>query len=183
MQVPRALVSGSTASIVSTVALGLCGSHDEGSVAGPINGPSQWLWGESEAYTRQLTWRHTATGYAIHHAMSILWAITYEQLQNRPTQRGDEPSMMKTCANAALVATLACAADYVIAPRRLRPGFRKHLSSRSIFLVYTSFGIGLALGSLLLKASHCRVGCVHDGEIRRHGTVVSRSSGPVSLTR
>lgn len=151
MQIPRALVSGSAASIVSTAALGLCGAHEEGSAAGPINGPSQWLWGQSEAHTRRLTWRHTATGYAIHHAMSILWAITYEHLQDRSAQGRAAPSLMATCGNAALVGTLAYVVDYGVAPRRLRPGFRKHLGSRSIFLAYAGFGVGLALGSLIVQ--------------------------------
>src|SRR5688500_15660649 len=127
MQASRALVSGSLASVASTVALGIGGAREEDSVAGPINGPSQWLWGEQEAYTREATWRHTATGYAIHHAMSVLWANAYEQLQCRSIP----PSIAATCAHAALVATLAYVVDYGVAPRRLRPGFKKHLSARS----------------------------------------------------
>lgn len=149
MHIPRALISGSSASVVSTLALGLCGTREEGSAAGPINGPSQWLWGESEAYTCELTWRHTATGYAIHHAMSLLWASAYEQLQDEADQRTGGTTLLRTCGNAALIATLAYKTDYGIAPRRLRPGFRKHLGPRSILLVYAGFGLGLALASVL----------------------------------
>src|SRR5690349_15679311 len=125
MHLPRAVISGSSASIASTLALGLCPAREEGSAAGPVNRPSQWLWRESEAYTRDLTWRHTATGYAIHHAMSVLWAIVFEQLQGQAIKRDRAPTILRTCVNAALVATLAYHTDYGIAPWRLRPGFKK----------------------------------------------------------
>ncbi len=140
-----ALHSGSSASLASTLALGICGYCESGSAAGPINGPSQWLWGEAEAYTKQTTWRHTASGYAIHHAMSVLWATLYERMQRQT----EAPSPMRTCANAAVTTTLAYVVDYGIAPRRLRPGFKKHLGSQSIFAVYAAFGVGLVLSSLL----------------------------------
>ena len=149
MHIPRTLISGSSASIVSTLVLGLCGAREEGAAAGPLNGPSQWLWGESEAYTQELTWRHTATGYAIHHAMSLLWASAYEQLQDQAAEQSGALRLLRTCGNAALIATLAYRTDYGIAPRRLRPGFKKHLGSRSILLVYAGFGFGLALASVL----------------------------------
>lgn len=70
-----AVVSGSAASLASAAALMACSAAHEGSVAGGLNGPSQWLWGESEAYTREATLRHTAAGYAIHHAGLAIAAI------------------------------------------------------------------------------------------------------------
>jgi hypothetical protein len=105
------------------------------------------LWGQAEAYTKELTWRHTATGYLIHHAMSVLWANVYEELQARSQSR----SASSTLANAAIVATLGYVVDYGVAPRRLRPGFKKHLGPASIFCVYASFGAGLALASLFAR--------------------------------
>lgn len=133
------------ASATSTLALGLCGKWESGYAAGPINGPSQWVWGEREAYTKAMTWRHTATGFVIHHAMSVLWANAYEELESR----SQHPSLLSTCSNAAVIATLAYVVDYGVAPRRLRPGFKKHLGAASILIVYASFGAGLALASLL----------------------------------
>lgn len=73
-----AVVSGSAASLASAATLMACSKLHEGSVAGGLNGPSQWLWGESEAYTREATLRHTAAGYVIHHATSIFWAVLHE---------------------------------------------------------------------------------------------------------
>jgi hypothetical protein len=140
-----ACLSGSAASLTSTIALAVCGKRENGSAAGPINGPSQWLWGEAEAYTSQPTWRHTAAGYVIHHAMSVLWAATYESLG----RSGERVSATRICAQAAFVTSLAYCVDYHLAPRRLRPGFKKHLGPRSIFSVYAAFAAGLALSSLL----------------------------------
>lgn len=134
------------------MALGICGKLEAGSVSGPINGPSQWLWGEAEAYRRSPTWRHTACGYGIHHAMSVLWATLYESLHR--SEEGVKPA--RICAEAAVVGALAYCVDYHVAPRRLRPGFKKHLGPRSIFAVYAAFGAGLALTTLLKQRSRAR---------------------------
>lgn len=95
---------------------------------------------------REVTWRHTAVGYLIHHAMSIMWATLYERLFG---SRRHEKTDLRICAEAATLAALAFVVDYGCAPRRLRPGFRKHLARRSIFVVYASFAVGVALASLL----------------------------------
>ena len=152
---PTALHSGSVASVTSTLALGICGQLESGSAAGPINGPSQWLWGEAEAYSKEPTWRHTATGYLIHHAMSVLWANVYEELQSRSRMH----SASSTCTNAAIVSTLGYVVDYGVAPKRLRPGFKKHLGPASIFCVYASFGVGLALATWLSSRTNERHRC------------------------
>jgi hypothetical protein len=148
-----ACLSGSAASLTSTIALAVCGKRENGSAAGPINGPSQWLWGEAEAYTSQPTWRHTAAGYVIHHAMSVLWAATYESLE----RSRERVSPARICAQAAFVTSLAYCVDYHLAPRRLRPGFKKHLGPRSIFSVYAAFAAGLALSSLLRSRERASV--------------------------
>lgn len=136
-----ACLSGSVANLASTLALAACGEAEEGSASGPINGPSQWLWGEHEAYTKETTWRHTATGYGIHHAMSILWASLYESVCRSPEPK----SIPRIVGEAAGVGALAYVVDYHVAPSRLRPGFKKHLGPRSIFVVYAAFAAGLAL--------------------------------------
>lgn len=140
----HACVSGSAASVASTVALAVCGEAEDGSAAGPINGPSQWLWGREEAYTKQATWRHTATGYVIHHAMSILWATLYE----RACRSEERKSVARICVEAASVTSLAYFIDYRVAPPRLRPGFKKHLGPGSLLTVYLAFAAGLALTSI-----------------------------------
>src|SRR5215217_386600 len=83
----RALFSGTSASISSAVALSICSRIDEGSYVGGLNGPSQWLWGEAEAYTREASVRHTVVGYAIHHLTSVFWATVYERIFGARDQR------------------------------------------------------------------------------------------------
>jgi hypothetical protein len=150
--VTDAVVSGSIASVLSAAALSYCSKHDEGSVAGGLNGPSQWLWGEQEAYSREATLRHTAAGYTIHHATSIVWALIYEHAFGRARQRDPKRvTNLQAVSEAAVIATAAYLADYKIAPKRLQPGFDKHMSGRSMFAVYVAFGAGLAIATLLRR--------------------------------
>lgn len=53
------------------------------------------------------------------------------------------PSARHIVGAAAAVATLANIVDYKFTPKRLTPGFEKHLSRGSLALVYTAFGLGL----------------------------------------
>ena len=46
---------------------------------------------------------------------------------------------------------LANVVDYQLVPKRLQPGFDKHVSRKSLFAVYAAFGLGLAIGSCLLE--------------------------------
>jgi hypothetical protein len=145
--VRAALISGSVASVLSTVVLSLLSKMEEGSGAGAINAPSQWLWGEREGYTKSPTARHTATGYLIHHMSSLWWATLYEGL----IVRGRKRSAARVCAGAAAITAVAYLVDYHVVPRRLRPGFRKHLSPGAILAAYTSFAVGLALAGVVRR--------------------------------
>lgn len=139
-----ACVSGSFASVISTIALAVCGKLEEGSAAGPNNGPSQWIWGEEEAYTRQATLRHTAVGYAVHHFTSVGWATAHEYAFGR-SRAPKKP--LRHWVEAAATAATAYVVDYHFTPSRFRPGFKKHLGPASIVAVYAAFALGLALGS------------------------------------
>lgn len=149
----RSVLSGSCASVSSVIALGMRGHAEEGSAVGPLNGPSQWLWGEDEARTRDLTVRHTAVGYAIHHLSANWWAVLYEMVSG---DRGTQKSTARILAEAAGVTTFAFAVDYGLTPRRLQPGFEKHVKPSSIALGYAAFAIGLAASTLLRRAAQRR---------------------------
>jgi hypothetical protein len=142
----RALSSGASASVASAVALSICSRIDEGSYAGGLNGPSQWLWGEREAYTRQASVRHTVVGYGIHHLTSVFWAILYERMFGEPT-RCKTP--LRRYAEAVASSAGAYVVDYHLTPRRLRPGFEKHVRTPSMFVVYGAFALGLATASIV----------------------------------
>lgn len=141
-----ALTSGTSASVTSALVLSLCSKLEENSAAGALNGPSQWIWGEGEAYTRRATLKHTVVGYTIHHVTSVFWAVWYEHLFGRSRDRDlVAVSPLQIAAEAAVTASVAYFVDYHVAPKRLRPGFKKHLGAVSIFASYAAFALGLAV--------------------------------------
>jgi hypothetical protein len=138
----RALVSGSAASVLSSVALAACGKIERGTPFGPQNGPSQWLWGERAAYRRDATLRYTAVGYGIHHMSALGWATLHEKHVARLVRDKPFPARLAAAGLTALVANVV---DFQLTPRRLKPGFEKQLSRKSLFVVYAAFALGLAL--------------------------------------
>lgn len=138
-------VSGSVASIVSTAALGSRGEQENGTPYAPTNAISHWFWGDRAARQDEPSARYTGLGYAIHHASSTLWAVLYEKWFGDRAEHGE---ILPAIAGGAAVAALACFVDYNLTPQRLQPGFEKRLSRPSLFLVYATFGAGLALRGL-----------------------------------
>jgi hypothetical protein len=136
-------VSGSAASVLSSVALALCGKRERSHPAAPTNATSHWVWGD-EAFRRDRpSVRYTLIGYGIHHAASIFWATLYE----RALAAVGAPSPAMKWGAVGAVAALAYFVDFRLTPRRLTPGFEKRLSRRSIIVVYSAFAAGLALGN------------------------------------
>jgi len=142
------LIAGTFASLASTVALMLCGRREAGSAVAPTNSTSHWLWGDQALQVYRPTLRHTALGYATHHASAIFWAVLYAWLhaERRPPQ-----SVPAALASAGAATAVACTIDYTITPRRLTPGFEHHLSKGSMAVVYGLFAVGLAAGCLLAQ--------------------------------
>jgi hypothetical protein len=157
-----ALASGSAASIASAIVLSICSAIEEDAPAGALNGPSQWLWGESEAFTRRATLKHTAVGYLIHHASSIFWAFLHERAFG-----GAAKSATRHCIEAAATTATAYVIDYRLTPRRLRPGFRKHLGPLSMFAVYAAFAAGLAAAAIVRQPDGAPGHGRHAGALRR----------------
>ncbi|MDM5180679.1 hypothetical protein PO883_26200 [Massilia sp. DJPM01] len=144
----RGLVSGTSASLLSTAALAALGEATDGSGFGPTNAISHWLWGDKATRRDGASLRYTLTGYVIHHASSTFWAVLFERLLGRQL---DNKGPLATLQAAAATSAVACFVDYQITPERLRPGFEKRLSRPSLALVYGAFGLGLAAGALLLR--------------------------------
>ncbi len=142
----EAIVAGTIASLLSTAVLAVCGRIERRDAVGPTNAPSQWLWGEGAAYETRATLRHTLVGYVIHHLMSIFWALVH---QGAFGGRAATRTLPHALATGAISAGLANFVDYRLTPRRLRPGFEKHLSRWSLFAAYAAFGLGLALPALM----------------------------------
>ena len=140
----RGVLSGTCASILSTLALAARGRSENGSALAPINAVSHWYWGDHATQQDRPSFKYTVPGYLTHHATSIFWSVLFEKtfggkLRGRPAQ---------TVAASAATAAIACFVDYQMTPRRLTPGFEHRLSKASLFLVYTLFGAGLAITEL-----------------------------------
>jgi hypothetical protein len=149
----NALVSGTVASITSTVALSMLGKAELDRSAAPLNGPSQWIWGRHAPYQNRFSFRYTVVGYLIHHAASVFWAIWYEKLRQRLPPAD---TAIAVVAPAAIITTAAYAVDFHLTPQRLTPGFEHRLSNRSLLTVYGAFALGLAATALLGRYSKSR---------------------------
>ncbi|AKJ27847.1 hypothetical protein [Caldimonas brevitalea] len=144
----RAALTGSVASVVSGVALALCGRAEGEAPLAPVNAPSHWVWGDEALRHDGASARYTATGYLIHHLSSVWWAAAYERWA--PSRRSPTASSAVALRDAAAVAALAAWVDLRVAPRRFTPGFERRLSAPSLWLVYGSFAAGLLLAAKLM---------------------------------
>lgn len=144
----RGLVSGATASLLSTAALAALGKAGASSSFGPTNAISHWIWGDKAARRDAPSLRYTLTGYLIHHASATFWAVLFERLMG---ERLDKKDPLATLGAATAASAVACFADYQLTPERLHPGYEKRLSRPSLALVYGAFGLGLAAGALLIR--------------------------------
>jgi hypothetical protein len=146
-----ALQSGSVASLLSTAAVTWRSAVERRRAAAGTNATSQWLWGRRARLHLRADLGHTATGYAIHHAASVFWALAFEAWRR---DRREAPA--RTLGRACAISALACFVDYRLTPTRLTPGFEAHLSRRSMLLVYAAFAAGLAAPALARAARERR---------------------------
>jgi hypothetical protein len=144
----RGLIGGAASSIVSTAALALLGRSESGSAYAPTNAVSHWIWGDEAAEHDGFSLKYTVTGYLIHHASATFWSVLFEKLAGEKLDRKD---MRVTLAASAATSAIACFADYKLTPQRLKPGYEKHLSKKSLAGVYAAFAVGLALGAIALR--------------------------------
>jgi hypothetical protein len=150
----QALVSGTLASALSTAVLAWQGQHRFRKPAAPTNATSHWLWGDEDAYlASEPSLRHTAVGYATHHASAVMWALFYE----RWLGANENPSIGEIVRDAAGMTAIAAFVDYQLTPPRLRPGFETHLTRGALVGVFAAFGLGLAAGALLNRQHERRL--------------------------
>lgn len=142
----RAMVSGTLASVLSTSVLALLGKRRMGKPFAPTNATSHWLWGNDEAFNAlDPSLRHTAVGYATHHASAIMWALFYHRWLD--AERDRTPATIVR--DAALMSAIAAFVDYRLTPKRLTPGFEAHLSRANMVGVFAAVAAGLAAGAFL----------------------------------
>lgn len=140
-----ALVSGTIASLASSVALSLLAKVEGKAAARPINATSHWLHGGAAAKVRGVDAEHTATGYLTHHGACVMWAsIMQAVLAGRKNVSPSEIAL-----TAAGVSALAAAVDYGITPKRFTPGWEDVLTKKSMAAAYAAMAAGLAVGGIL----------------------------------
>lgn len=141
-----ALVSGSYASIASTLAL-IVAARQEGKTAlQPLNATSHWLNGDTAATVVGLDGRHTGVGYATNHAASMFWAVFFEAwLAWRYKERTAGPAAMLR--DAVVMSAVAAAVDYGPTPKRFTPGWELVLSKKGMAAAYGGLALGLAVGA------------------------------------
>jgi len=142
------LVTGSIASVASTIVLALAGRRENGHAAAPVNAVSHWFWDRESLDVDEPTARHTLTGYLVHHGASVFWGTLHARAWGLH-ERNKRP--LPAVAGCVAASAVACFVDYNLTPRRLTPGFEHRLSRRSMALVYAGFGAGLLLGTQLLR--------------------------------
>ncbi len=143
----RVLTAGTLASVLSGLVLAWRGRGDTGSAVAAVNAPSHWIWGHEALRRNDATARHTLLGALVHQASSLFWAFFYDTLQ-RLRRR---PTPASALVDAAAITTLAAVVDLKVVPERLTPGFERRLSNRSLWWVYLSFGVGLAVGGWFMQ--------------------------------
>ena len=142
------LVTGSVAGVVSGLALCFLGRRENGSLFAPINAVSHWLWRDRAFRKNGFSLRYTVPGYLIHHAMSVFWGSVHAGVFRCEHDAG-RPA--RALAKGAATAAVACIVDYQMTPQRLTPGFERRLSPGALGGVYLAFGVGLAIGCMLVS--------------------------------
>jgi hypothetical protein len=141
------IVTGSVASVVSTVALGALAKIEGKSSFQPTNSTSHWLHGDAAGGHEGADLIHTAVGLATHHASALFWALPFEAwLASRPPR-----SSVELLRDAAVMSAIAGVVDYGIMPKRLTPGWELTLSKGSVVGAFASLAIGLAAGAMVSK--------------------------------
>lgn len=138
------LVAGSLASLLSGAVLAWAGRRQNASAAAPLNAVSHWYWGDAALQRDSADLRHTATGYATHHASAVFWAGLFAlACRQQPALRRGPGALLGSAATSAV----ACFVDFQLTPKRFTPGFEHRLSKPALAGVYTAFALGLALGT------------------------------------
>ena len=140
-----ALVSGTVASLTSTVALAVVARMEGRSALQPLNATSHWLHGPQAAAFQGADLKRTGTGYATHHAATIFWALFFA----RWVALDGTVKVLPLARDAVLMAAIAAAVDYGATPKRFTPGWELVLSKQAMAAVYLAMAAGFAAGTLL----------------------------------
>ncbi|QYD66988.1 hypothetical protein KZJ38_11210 [Paraburkholderia edwinii] len=149
----RAVPSGLIAGLFAAGTACARSVSEGGSAFAPVNAVTHCLWPRRALRQRGFSLRHTVTGFAIHEASAIFWAMLFETLIGRMPDARQRQQPVATAAAAAATAATAYAVDYKVVPPRLTPGFEVRLSGKSLAAVYVALGAGLFVAAMLRRPS------------------------------
>ena len=141
------LLSGTVASLTSTLALmGLARAEGRGALQ-PTNATSHWLNGPAAAGVERADAIHTGVDYATHHTATLFWALPFSAwLASRKPRSA--PAVFR---DALIMSAVAAAVDYGATPKRFTPGWELVLSKSAMALTYAAMAGGLAAGALMAE--------------------------------
>lgn len=151
--VPDGVASGVWAATLSTIVLAVCGRREEGDGAGPVSAPSKWVLGDHAAHEPRPSMGKALLGHTIHTGATILWAVAFEGWRHAQSAPHALPVVAR---GAVATAAAACFGDYVVAPRRLTPGFERRLSSGALFWTYAAIAAALTVWRARAGSAHDR---------------------------
>ncbi len=137
------ICTGSLAALATTAAVAVCGELEKRNPIAPLNAVSHIAFGDEAANHDEPSVKFTATGAALNTVAVTSWAALSELIV------GENPTLSQAIAGGVAVSALAYFVDYHVVPKRLTPGFEKHLSGRSLFWIYATLAMSLAGGPIL----------------------------------
>lgn len=140
----KAKLAGKT----SLAAVALCGQVEDGDAISPVNAISHIVWGDEAYNERDLSWKYTGTGALLNDVSVGGWAYLHEWLYGKAQDEGD---YKRSLLGGVLIATLAYVIDYHAVPKRLKPGFERHLQPKSLLVIYAVLALTLGLGGKLKR--------------------------------
>jgi hypothetical protein len=138
-RVGRILSLAAGISLSTTVVLALVARRQGRHPVRVVNSTSHWWHGDAGARTAAVDGRHTAAGFAIHSAASLLWAAVFEAVRATGPRR-------PLWTDAVALSALAALVDYALVPRRLTPGWEKVVTPGGIALAYGAMALSLIVG-------------------------------------
>lgn len=122
-----------------------CGWVENRDAISPVNAVSHIVFGDEAFEQNTPSLKYTMTSVALNDSACLSWATMFEWLFGDAADKGNVPVALL---GGALVSGVAYVTDYKIVPERLTPGFERHLSSRSLAVVYVVLGLSMALVAL-----------------------------------
>lgn len=137
------LLKSHIAGVATTGAVALCGLFEDDDPVSPVNDISHIVWGDKAFDEGELSLKYTGMAIFLNQTAIASWALLHHLFFGRALRRGE---IEKSVVGGILVAALAYIVDYHLVPERLKPGFERHLTPRSLLVIYAVLALALGLG-------------------------------------